>query len=253
MKLQPAPNLSYHHLVFLLFLLHYLHPMTKPEPALILILCPISLHFLICIQPTKSLPVSILILRPAAMTHKHQSAYKCCSICPISINPQENYAWCIRCRHKKLSCSQLVEAHSWSPRLSNSQVNFSNPPCDGKFLFASCASKVYNTFDIIEVTTQTAMDIRKVLMEYLLLHCHVQIDDGMTFWDLSLIQAEDVVQQLRLPASRCNTVGKYSDIFGTSQLAWGVLLEVHLIAHKYQLNITVFTVDPHNPKFLVCS
>jgi hypothetical protein len=70
-----------------------------------------------------------------------------------------------------------------------------NPPGDGNCLFASCLSKVQNISDIRAVTTQMVMEMRKVLMEYLLLHSHVQMGDGMTLGELALIQANDVVQQ----------------------------------------------------------
>jgi hypothetical protein len=96
------------------------------------------------------------------------------------------------------------------------------------------------------------MEMRKALMEYLLLHSHVQTDNGLTFGELALVQAEDVVQQLRLLPSRCIMVKKYADIMSSSQHAWGDFLEVHLITHKYQLNFMVFTVDLDGSKYLVC-
>ena len=176
-------------------------------------------------------------------------------ICPrcYEINPPERYVYCFRCRQKKPPCSQLVEAQSRPLRLSSSRVDFMNPPGDGNCLFASCLSKVQNISDIRAVTTEMVMEMRKVLMEYLLLHCHVQMGDGTTLGELALIQANDVVQQLRLPASTCDTVKKYADIMSSNQHAWGDVLEVILIAHRYQLNVTVFSVDPDDSEYLVHS
>ena len=88
-------------------------------------------------------------------------------------------------------------------------------------------------------------------MEYLLLHSHVQIGNGMTLGESALFQANDVIQQLRLPASTYDMVKKYADIMSSNQHALGDVLEVHLITHRYQLNVTVFTVDPDDSKYLV--
>ena len=146
-------------------------------------------------------------------------------------------------------------------RLSSSNVSLMNPPRDGNSLFQACISKLKNC-SIQLVTTNDARDMRYDLMEFLIdeaenLAIEYEAENllivSLIWEDFAMLYASDIEDELHVREIAYNTkimtLRRYAHwmrIATPDRCVYGNTPELHLIAHKFSVNIAIFEVDPDN-------
>jgi hypothetical protein len=137
-----------------------------------------------------------------------------------------------------------------------------NPPRDGNSLFHACISKLQNC-SIQVVTTNDARHMRYDLMEFLIdeaynLAIEYEADNlpvvSLVWEDFAILYASDIENELHVREIAYNTeimtlmrYAHWMRIATPDRCLFGNTPELHLIAHRYSVNIAILEADPDNP------